>query len=239
MQYNGETDNQDCVSEVLDISGATLATYSINSITRRFNDALSRYFALAIKATLGWEIDDPQYGSLPVVTQTVSEGSQFYNFEDFIDKIMTFLRLEITDVNNNSYLLKPLDPEMIGDQPLESFMNYEGTPRFYKKIGGQLWLFPIPSATFDGGTLTAFVERQPMLIAVGDTTVEPIADAPVSHQMYLCRYAALPFLKEKDLPQLEPVQNQILIDEDDIETYYAIRQKDRKPVIRMKHRNPR
>ena len=54
----------------------------------------------------------------------------------------------------------------------------------------------------------------------------------VDHHPYLARYASLPFLIEKSLPQINKIKRLIIEDELDIKDYFTHRDKDKRDIIK-------
>ena len=59
-----------------------------------------------------------------------------------------------------------------------------------------------------------------------------IPGIPTTHHPYLAKYASLPFLIEKNLPQMGSVSTQIVIDEKAITEFFAHRNKDERKILR-------
>lgn len=246
MQYNTEANNQDCVSEILSICNATLATYDIKKITRRFNAALDWYFYLAFMADARWAFDDLNQTSPPLESITMTSGTNKYALDTFVSEIINVLRVEALDPSGNAYLLKPFDAEQVGSQALSYFSSGAGTPSRYRKYGKWLYLDTTPNYTIANG-ISLYFNRPASRMVVGDTTKVP--GVPSIHHNYLCRKAAAPFLIEKKLPQLQSVLKQIGSaqegdpyyggDELAIVDHFSHRDTDTKPIIHPRHYNPR
>src|ERR1044071_4485369 len=210
MQYNSHATNQDCVSEVLKICGATTSTYALVDITRRFNAALDDYFALVFKADKRWQFDDLNETTAPIVTQNIVSGTNSYKLSDFSstpDKL-NLTKLEILDSNDNQLSLIPETMDDLTDSFGKVYStSVTGTPTNYLKLGIFIYLRPTPNYNKTNG-LKGFANRAALYMASTDTTKVP--GVPVIHHTYLCRKAALPFLIEKTLPQVNGVAAEIV-----------------------------
>ena len=81
-----------------------------------------------------------------------------------------------------------------------------------------------------GGTAIEGATSQSGIHYFVETSKEPgIAEI---YQPYLARYASLPFLIEKSLPQVNAVASQIAIDEKAIEDYFTRRDKDTRNILK-------
>lgn len=227
MQFNSHATNQDCVSEILKICGATTATYPLVDITRRFNSALDDYFSTAFESDGRWNFDDINQSNPPIDTQNLVSGTNKYKVGSFTEKLINLIRLEILDSSSVGYKLKPESFQDLDDEGSSFETAYStsttGLPTRYLKYGDFIYLRVTPNYNKTGG-LKAYFDRPASYMASTDTTKVP--GVPVIHHNYLCRKAAVPFLIEKNLPQLNGVLLEIQRDEKSIKSYFARRTKD-------------
>lgn len=236
MQYNSHATGQDCVSEVLKICGATVATYPLIDITRRFNSALDWYYSLAYEADGRWMYDDKNNAAPSLESVNLVSGTQKYELGAFTSEILNISRVEALDSTGNKILLKPIADNEIPNQALTDFMSTNATPTYYRKFGGWLYLYPAPNYNSTDG-LSLYFERPATRMASSDTTKVP--GTPSIHHTALCRYAALPFLVEKKLPQASAIAQMIQGDVDAITTFFSRREKDVPTKIKTAYRSPR
>lgn len=234
MQYNSHANNLDCVSEVLKISGATTNVYPLNDITRRFNAGLDRYFQIAFESDSEWPFDDQNQTVAPILTQNIVSGTNSYRFTSFTASV-NLLKLGVLDSNDNPIVLTP---EKFSDIDLDKdyATSVTGTPTHYTKLGDFIYLRPTPNYS-KNNALRAFIERSASYMAASDTTKVP--GVPTAHQMYLCRYAALPYLIENNLPQTTAIASQIQLDEMQIKRDLTHRGKDIRPRLVVNRENNR
>lgn len=224
MQYNSNSNNEDCVSEVLDICGATTNTYSLNKLTRRFNRALDDYFDIAFEADGTWPFDDFNQSSAAIVTQSLVSGTKTYKISSFDGSAIGIFGISILKDDGT---VKKLEPENFTEIEVEFESLYDtsntGEPTHYAKFGDFLYLRPTPNYNETNG-LRAYTERDPLYMASNDTTKEP--GVPKKHHMWLCRKTALPYLIEKRLPQTQAIAQLVAEGEIDIMRYFSRREKD-------------
>jgi hypothetical protein len=222
MQYNSHATAQDCVSEILKISGATTATYPLVDITRRFNSALDWYIHLAAKAGKRWPFDDSNQTSAPLVTQNLASGTNSYKWSAFSGSILYTNKLIALDDNAKPHTLTP--EEFIEADFENSYLTtVTGIPTHYTKFGDFIYVRPTPNYSETNG-LQAYVVRQALYMASTDTTKTP--GVPVIHHNALCRFTALPFLIENRLPQAQAIAQVVQKDEMDILAFHGYRNND-------------
>lgn len=240
MQYNSHASNQDCVSEILKICGATTNDYSLNDIARRFNSAMDDYFSIAFESDGRWNFDDLTATTPPLEGYTITSGTNRYKLADFTADIINVLKIEILNSAGTGLFLIPeifTDTGIVtetntsgqlnnisADTFQELYVNApSGVPTHYIKYGDYIYLRPNPNYTEADGLLVYF-NRPAVYVVTGDTTKVP--GVPTTHHNALCRMAALPYLIERNLPQARAVAQQIQADMSNIASHYARRGKD-------------
>lgn len=230
MKFSDSTTEDAVIQEINRICGATDNTYSLKAKTARVNAALDRYYTLAFEADARWAYDDLNQTSPPLESVNLVSGTQKYAIDAFTSEILNVLRVEALDSSGNKILLNPLQDNQIGDQAFTAFMSTNGTPTWYRKFAKWIYLYPAPNYSSANG-LSLYFERPATRMASTDTTKVP--GAASIHHPYLCRYASLPFLIEKKLPQAQSVAQQIQIDEEAITNYFSRRDKDAPTKLMM------
>jgi len=221
MNYNSESSNQDVVSEVLLMCKATIATYPLNDLTRRFNAALDEYFDLAFDSAGVWPFDDVNQSSAAIATQALTSGTNAYKISSFSGSVTNILGLTILDSDGN---VRQMTPEDFDPNTFEQSYTTDdtGTPSYYTKFGDYIRVRVTPNYTNASG-LRAYVERNPLYMTFSDTNKEP--GVPKKHHMYLCRKTALPYLVENNMRHASAIAQLIQQDEREIQEYYAYRDK--------------
>ncbi len=248
MQFNSHATSQDCVSEILRICNATITDYPAVDITRRFNAAMDRYFALAFESDGRWNFDDINNTGEPIDEYNITSGTNKYKLDDFTMDIINIIKVEILTADAKGIELIPEtmrslgtsspnnESGKIGTVMRETFhQRYvnapAGTPTHYIKYGDYIYLTPNPNYTEANG-LILYVNTAPNYMASTDTTKVP--GIVTIHHNYLCRKAALPYLIEKNMKQAAAVKQQIMEDEDDVRRYFSRRTKDIKQRMTAK-----
>ena len=237
MQYNGHAQNQDCVSEILKICKATTGKYPINDITRRFNEALDRYFHLAFEAGGDLGFDDANQSSEPLQTLDIASGTNKYQISTLTSELLQCFQIEFLD--SGGIGLKGI-PETIDQLPGSFTELYkttiQGVPTFYLRYGGFLYIRSTPNYTKTGG-IKFYFNRPATRMLYSDTTKVP--GIPTIHHMYLCRKTALPYLIENSMSNKNDIAAQILQDEDQIAEFFDHRNKYTHLKMRPKVRRSR
>ena len=238
MVYNGDANKQDIVSEVLALCGnATTDDYSLNEITRRFNFALDRYFFLAFESDGKWNFDDINEASPPIDTQDLISGTNRYKMSAFTEKVLSLIKLELLDEDDNGISLKPILFQDLEGSFEDLYINAEsGTPTSYIKYGDFIYLDRKPDYNKTAG-LKAYFNRPASYMVPGDTTKVP--GTPGVHHEYLCRMTALPWLIDKMLVQKNDIAQLIQADEIEVKKYFSRRTKDMKSIMTPNYQNNR
>lgn len=223
MVFNSDADSQSIVDEVLKITKSTVGKYPLKDIARRVNFALDRYFELAENAAGKGTFDDINQSSPPILTQNLVSGTNKYKVSSFAGtysgSILNFVRLEVLDSSGNSHTLIPEAIEELQESfPTLYSTTASGVPTYYLKIGDFIYLRSSPNYNSTNG-LVAYAERAASYFASTDTT--KVAGIPVIHHMFLCRFAAQPFLEEWTMSNAQSNKQNIFEDEDKIVRYWS------------------
>ena len=217
-QYNSDSDSQDCVSIILDKSGAkSVEVYPLKRITRDFNASMDKYFTWAFEVDGRWNYDDFNESSPPIDTQSIVSGTNRYKFSDFTEKIINVLRIEVLDSDGKGIHLTPeiwtnLD-QPVNSAPASGRLNYitadtfqelyvnadSGKPTHYCKYGNFVYLRPKPNYDYADGLL-AYFNRPAVYMASTDTT--DIPGIVLTHIPLVCEMAANEFKHAKGIISL-------------------------------------
>jgi hypothetical protein len=221
MQYNSESNSEDCISEILAICNATIVTYTANDITRRFNRGMDDYWDIAMNNQGAWPFDDTNQTTSAIVTQDLVSGTNKYKISAFTGSAVGILGVSILD---SDAVVHPLAKEEFYQVQFESdyATTNTGTPAYYLLYGNWIYLRATPDYNETNG-LRVYADRDPLYMSPSDTTKEP--GVPKKHHLYLCRKAALPYLIEKKLKHMSAIAQLIKKDEQEIKRYYARRDK--------------
>lgn len=223
------------IQEIDRICGTTDNTYSLLAKTARVNQALDRFVVLALQADDEWQFDDINAIDLPVATTNIVSGQYDYTFAA---ELLSITKVLVADVNGAFQEIPQVDQydwpaRNIYRQPISN----GGTPNRYDVNANSLFLDPVPN--YNGSSaLKVVFKRNALKFVSTDTTTQP--GIPVLFHPYLCRYAALPFLIEKKLPQRGDIASQIAVDEVAIGDFMANRDRTRPTRLQVvRHRSPR
>lgn len=235
MVFSDAVNESGMIQEVDRISGSTDNTYSLKAKTARINQALDRFVVLALQADDEWQFDDINAIDLPVATTNIVSGQYDYTFAA---ELLSVTKVLVADVNGSFREIPQVDQY---DWPAKNIyrqpVGNTGTPNKYDVNANSLFLDPVPN--YNGSlALKVVFKRNAIKFVSTDTTTQP--GIPVLFHPYLCRYAALPFLIEKKLPQRGDVASQIGLDEMAITDFMANRDRTRPTRLSVvRHRSPR
>lgn len=216
MQFNGNSDSSDIVSEVLKICKATTGKYSLKDIARRVNLGIDRYFEIAFEVTGDASFDDSNRAAAPIVTQAFVSGTNSYKLSSFSGSLTNFVSLEALDAaGNQTALIEESSIEINFSQDYSTSIT--GTPSYFVKIGDFIYVRPTPNYNKNPG-LRAFVNRQGSYVASTDTTIN--IGIPSIHHAFLCKYAAQPYLEEFTMANAQSNFQHILEDEQRIRDFF-------------------
>ena len=170
MQYNGEANSQDIVSEVLSSLGdITTDDYSLNAMTRRANLAMSMIWHAIFRSYGGWQYDDTNQTNLPSSADALTANQTTYSLPT---EALTVKGVSVKSSDNWTDL-KPLNAEQIKDsQALDEFEKTAGTPNSYRLVGRSVIIYPASDTTVTGG-FKVYFDRAGVAFTPSDTTAEP------------------------------------------------------------------
>lgn len=218
MVFSDSTNENGLIQEVNRICNSTDNTYSLKAKTARINNALDRFFYLALTGDGEWQFDDVNETDLPVATTNLVSGQYDYSFAS---ELLMVTKVLVADSAGNFYEVPQVDQydwqsRNIYQQPAGN----SGIPNKYDVLANSILLDPVPNYSYTAGLKVVF-KRNGVRFVSTDTTATP--GIPNLFHEYLCRYASLPFLIEKKLPQYTGVASQILLDEAAITDFIANR----------------
>ena len=181
MQFNSNVNQQDLCTLTNDMLNSNNTTYSLADKARQANLTLKKIWFMIFDAYSGWQFDDRNNANLPIATTNLVSGQQDYSLPS---EAFTIRDIELMPVNGTVFqVLQPLTQELINQYGLSegSLFTSNGTPIFYRPIGGVIKLYPTPNysgtnalrVTFDRG-ISTFVPT--------DTTKQPGIDSEF-HEM--------------------------------------------------------
>jgi hypothetical protein len=232
MQFSNTTTLDGLIQEceritLLGTGGISGDTNQLKNFTARINQALDRFFTVALTYDSTWQFDDTNYTDLPIGTGNLVSGQQDYSFASDV------LTVEKVMIKDSSGSWHDLDRTDYGNSDSGDLWRLttgnSGTPTRYDKFANSILLDPIPNYSSTGGLKVIF-KRNASKFVSGDTTKEP--GIPSIFHPYLARVASLPFLLENNMDSAGSVNNLIMADEERIKQFLGRRNRD--DVRRMK-----
>lgn len=234
MQYN-PGDGSGIVDEILSLTDADLDSYPIEDITRRANIAVETLAAIAINADGLWQFDDTNYTTRPIGTTDMVEGQGSYSFSKEFIEIEDVKMLQLD--GKTWIILKPIDQSQ-RSTPLENY-SQPGQPIWYDKEGGNITLYPPPTAaavTLAQGLKVHF-KRTAVKFTVADTIAQPGFASP--YHILVAQMAALPYNKTYKADRVPQLAQDIQLGQQQFVKFYASRERDRRKKITTNRINPR
>ena len=224
MQYNGNADGQDLVSDIDFWASSNATTYPIADKTRNANFALSRISAKIMQFDRTWKHVSSNIITIPVASTDLVAGLDNYSFATTHLKI---LRVRVVGRDGKKRTLIARDRRLMSDD----LLNATGDPTHYDKIGASLMPLPVPNYSATAGLE---IEYQPGAdyFEVTDTEKEPGFNADYHRlvSLYAARdYAAL-FAKDR----LLVIDTEIQRMEADLKQYMEQRDMDDEPRFTVK-----
>lgn len=191
MQFNGQADNLDIVSDVkfwcgIDLTDTT--TYSNKEIARNANFALDRIHGLIITADGKWRHNDQNDTSVDLIdTSTTISAARKVAIPITWLKVA---RVRFIDSDGNKTVLKPSDRRNWTTDQLNA--TGTGSPTTYMLLGSFLYL-----DTTCSGTLEVQLQKGPSYFDDGDTTKAP-GFVAIYHRL-VSMHASLDYCEVNDL----------------------------------------
>lgn len=230
MIFNDPTNKQGLLQEIDDICNSDDNSYPIPSKTRRLNSALDRFFTVAMQADGTWEYDDNTYDDYPIATADLITGKEDYTFPN---DLLEIFRVEIKNSTGTWDKMTPIDQTDVKGS-ISDLIQGSSAPAYYDKKYSSIWLYPTANEDIAGG-LKLYFNRKLKHFLITDTTEK--AGIPPIFEQYLCRYASLPFLIEKDKANKQNIAQLVQEDEKEIKKYYSRRGRDKKETLLARSSN--
>jgi hypothetical protein len=148
------------IDETLRICGLTTsAAYPNKSIIARVNAAMDKYWQLASNAAPKGTFDDENNTSLPVETQNIVSGTNYYKISSFTSNVYQILKLAVLDDNGIEHDLVREEFDNLNDFYETYTTDITGIPSRWIKMGDYIYLYPCPNYSETSG-LRAYLNRE-------------------------------------------------------------------------------
>lgn len=208
------------------LCGSTSATYLLADKIRNINVAYQDVARIIWESADGWQYDDSNNATSPIVTKSLTEDSQSYSIPTTAQRVQG---VEVKDDGGTWHKLKPVDIHDV-DVAMSEFHSSAGLPIYYDLAGQFINLYPKPtsaSVTLTSG-MQIYVDRDVTEFGLGATTASPGFAKPF-HRI-LSYAVALDFLRDDEEKQFYALQKNRL--EEGLKRFYSKRNKEHKTKIK-------
>lgn len=126
------------------LCGSTSATYPDADKIRNFNIHYQDVARLIWESAAGWQFDDSNATTLPIVKTTMVHGQQDYSLPSTTQRVEEVI---VKDSSGNWIKMKPFDIHDV-TIALPEFYETPGMPQYYDIVGRSIMLYPTPSSAY-------------------------------------------------------------------------------------------
>jgi hypothetical protein len=216
MEFSNSTTEDGIVQEIDRLCGSNSTNYTLKAKTARVNQALDRFFYLALRFDNNWTFDDLNQTDLPIGSCNLISGQQDYAFTS------EFLMIRGVFAKDSNGVFYELEEETTPQNTLLVPSGNSGQPTKYRLIGNSILLDFIPNYNSTLGLKVHFARNKSAFVST-DTTKEP--GIPSIFHPWIAQYAAIPYLIQNRLPQKNDIAVLVQQGEEAIKTYMAQRGK--------------
>lgn len=202
--------------------------YPVADLVRSANAANERVCALVNRHDRRWQFDSTEQTDLPIATATITSGQQDYSLET---SHLTIDRVEVKDSGGNWHRLKPIDQQELKrdkEVALTEYQETTGLPQEYDVIGNSIFLYPVPNYT-QAASLKAYFTRGPVAFVTSDTTRTPGFNS-LFHDL-IPLWCAYDYAVANGNDNTNVLLNTIVMKEEELEKFYAHRDRDIRPRL--------
>ena len=242
MQFSGQSENLDIVSEVDLLCDSNVTSYPLLAKVRRYNASVNAVVGEVINADAAWQWDDTNYTDLPVGTSDLVEGQETYSFSE------DYLQIESIEILGDDaekyYRLKPLDIQEQKLSPDEHFgvetggAPKKGRPEWYDIQGDTIYLYPAPAAadvTLTAGLKVWFKRTASLFTVTTGTGADTKAPGlPSTHHVILAYMASIPYCMSYKKDRVGGFENKIARMKETLLAHYAYRDKDKRTKLSVR-----
>lgn len=175
MQLNGETNNQDIISDITFLLGADLASqFKINDRIRSINQWQNVVWTWIFEAYGGWLFMDNNQSDtstgIPYADQTITSGTALYGLPA---TALSVISVQLLPSSGSKYrTLRPMTYDQLREMGGDGAFASSGVPEAYILQGDILRLLPSPNFTLSAGLRVTF-DAAMTGFGVTDTGVTP------------------------------------------------------------------
>lgn len=219
MVYNSDSNNQDLVSLLNDLTGMDNNVYSLEAKARDMNRANRAIWTWIHEAYGGMQYDDKNNTSdFPSAKANLVANQVDYSIPT---EANTVIGVEVLNQGGVWERLQPITIEQIQDRQAEAeFMDVPSQPRWYRPVGNSVKIYPASNYSQDA-SIRFIYDRETNSFAPDDTNKTPGFDS-VFHEAVAVGAAAY-FSSYKTIPQMVNLQGQWLDYEKRIKQHYSSR----------------
>jgi hypothetical protein len=218
------------------ILGTDSTQYPLAEKLRNINLAYYDAVTDIIRYNSNWEWDDTNKTDFPIGTTNMVASQRDYALPS---NFLKLLRVEVKDSGGNFQKLEQFDESQV-QQGLSEFYKGDGLPLMYREIGSSIELYPTPSAT--STTLTAglkiYYQRTQTELTNADASLSP--GFPANFHRLLSLKASLDYAKfrlSSNASLINSLQNDVAVMQDNLRQYFASRNREVIPTLKVKPRN--
>lgn len=169
MQFNNDSDNQDIVSLVQDMTGVN-TTAELQQITRAVNEAYRKIWTWIFESYGGWVFDDGNNKDLPTAKADLVKNQSKYTLPS---EALTIRGVEVKNTSDVWHKMQHLSEELIRQFYSEQeFRDTSSEPKYYTPYAGLIKLHPAPDYG-QAKSLRLSFDRGISRFNSGDTSKEP------------------------------------------------------------------
>lgn len=161
MKFYEPISKDSIIDEINQLCGVTNEVYLNIDKIRRIHQALDRYWFLAVNSASKGSFDDTNRTALPVETQNIVEGTNYYKMGSFTNNVLQILKLSVLNDSGDEFDLVREDFDDINDfyETYTTDEDSRGLPQWWTKMGDYIYLRPCPDYSESNG-LRAYVNRE-------------------------------------------------------------------------------
>ena len=218
--FNSNTDSQDIVSLVGDLTNTDTTQYPLKAITRAVNKWNKQVWTWIYEAYGGWKYQDSNDSGEPYADVNAVANTSKIAIPTATTAITGFGYLDTT--TDEYRKLQPITLDQIEQKgwTLSTFMSTPSTPLFYLPLGNSIYVFPALNASVTNG-YRVYLDRASTSFASTATTTTP-GFMSEFHEV-LAVGAAYEFAKRKGLTNKNDLLADLQSYEKRIKDFYSSR----------------